>query len=106
MQVDLSLHLLGLCLPRAKMTLRIEKFSEANTATLRLIGRVQVEHLGELNAQIENNETDVTLDLGEVSLVDVDVVRFLGACQAKGVKLTGCSPYIRHWIAIELEREQ
>jgi len=33
------------------------------------------------------------------------VVRFLGACQAKGVKLTGCSPYIRHWIAIELERE-
>jgi anti-anti-sigma regulatory factor len=90
---------------RQKMTLRIEKSSEANTTTLRLIGRVQAEHLDELNTQIKNNEPDVTLDLGEVSLVDIDVVRFLGACQSKGVKLTGCSPYIRDWIALELERE-
>ena len=52
-----------------------------------------------------NSEPRVALDLGEVSLVDVDVVRFLGAWQVKGAKLTGCSPYIRHWIAIELERE-
>ena len=87
------------------MTLRIEKFSEANTTTLRLIGRVQAEHLEALDAEIKNSEPPVTLDLGEVSLVDVDVVRFLGACKAKGVKLTGCSPYISHWIALELERE-
>ena len=87
------------------MTLRIEKFSEANTTTLRLIGRVQAEHLDALNAEIENSEPPVALDLGEVGLVDIDVVRFLGACQAKGVQLTGCSLYIRHWIAIELERE-
>ena len=87
------------------MTLRIEKSCEANTAALRLIGLVQAEHVDELNRLIENNEPDITLDLGEVNLVDIDVVRFLGACQAKGVRLTGCSPYIRDWIAIELERE-
>jgi len=87
------------------MTLRIEKSCEANTEALRLIGRVQAEHVDELNRLIENNEPDITLDLGEVNLVDIDVVRFLGACQAKGVRLTGCSPYIRDWIAIELERE-
>ena len=87
------------------MTLRIEKSCEANTAALRLIGRVRAEHLDELNRLIENNEPDITLDLSEVNLVDIDVVRFLGACQAKGVRLTGCSPYIRDWIAMELERE-
>ena len=49
--------------------------------------------------------SDTTLDLSEVNLVDIDVVRFLGACQAKGVKLAGCSPYIRDWIALKFERE-
>ena len=87
------------------MTLRIEKSCQANTAALRLIGRVQAEHLDELNRLIANNEPDITLDLSQVNLVDIDVVRFLGACQAKGVKLAGCSPYIRDWIALELERE-
>ena len=87
------------------MTLRIEKSSEANTTTFRLIGRVRAEHLEALDAEIKASEPPVALDLEEVDLVDVDVVRFLGACQVKGVKLTGCSPYIRHWIAIELERE-
>lgn len=87
------------------MTLRIEKSSEAKSTTLRLIGRVRAEHLDELNALIENNEPGATLDLTEVSLVDIDAVRFLGACQAKGVRLTGCSPYIRDWIALEFERE-
>ena len=104
-QVDLSLHPVGVCLSTAKMTLRIEKSSEGNTTTIRLIGRVQAEHLEALNAEIKDSEFPVALDLAEVSLVDVDVVRFLGACQVKGVKLIGCSPYIRHWIAIELERE-
>src|SRR5438105_14062350 len=77
------------------MTLRIEKSCEANTTALRLMGRVRAEHLDELNRLIENNEPDITLDLSEVNLVDIDVVRFLGACQAKGVRLTGRSPYIR-----------
>ena len=87
------------------MTLRIEKSSEGNTTTIRLIGRVRAEYLDALNAEIKNSEPPVALDLREVSLVDVDVFRFPGACKAKGVKLTGCSPYIRHWIATELERE-
>jgi hypothetical protein len=38
------------------------------------------------------------LDLSEVSLVDVHVVRFLGTCQAEGVQLLHCSRYIREWI--------
>ena len=37
------------------------------------------------------------LDLQEVTLVDVEVVRFLGLYEAKGVELSHCSPYIREW---------
>ena len=44
------------------------------------------------------HEAGIVLDLEEVTLVDVDVVRFLGMCEAKGVELVRCSPYIREWI--------
>jgi hypothetical protein len=39
--------------------------------------------------------------LEELSLVDVDVVRFLGTCQAAGIKIVHSSPYINDWIAKE-----
>jgi hypothetical protein len=43
------------------------------------------------------------LDLGEVTLVDVDVVRFLKACEADGVEVVHCSRYIREWMLREQE---
>jgi len=43
----------------------------------------------------------VTLDLEEVTLVDVQVVRFLGTCETRGIDLLNCSPYITDWIAKE-----
>ena len=43
----------------------------------------------------------MALDLDEVTLVDVEVVRFLGVCEAAGIALLHCSPYIREWIAKE-----
>ena len=106
MQVDVLLHFNLLVSSRAQMALRIEKSSQGKTTTIRLIGRVQAEHLDALNSEIRSSQPPITLDLGEVSLVDVEVVRFLGACQVKNLTLTGCSRYIRHWISIEVEREQ
>jgi hypothetical protein len=41
------------------------------------------------------------LDLEEVTLVDVEIVRFLGTCEARGATLLNCSPYIRDWIGKE-----
>jgi len=41
------------------------------------------------------------LDLDEVTLVDVDVVRFLKACEAAGVEVVHCSRYIREWMPRE-----
>ena len=86
------------------MTLRIEKVPDGPTTTIRLIGRIRAELVEELQAQIKGSGTAVVLDLEEVSLVDIDVVRFLGACQAEGITLVHGSPYINDWIAQERSR--
>ena len=80
------------------MMLRIERFSDGPSTTIRLTGRMRAEHLPELDAQIRGIELQSVLDLEEVSLVDVEVVRFLGSCEARGATLLNCSPYIRDWI--------
>jgi hypothetical protein len=46
-------------------------------------------------------DPNVTLDLEEVTVVDVEVVRFLGSCEKKGTELLHCPPYIREWISRE-----
>jgi anti-anti-sigma regulatory factor len=80
------------------MVLRIEKVSDEQMVILRLSGRLQSEHLEELKAHIEGLARKVVLDLEEVKLVDSEVVCFLAACEANGVQLSQCSPYIRDWI--------
>jgi anti-anti-sigma regulatory factor len=80
------------------MTLRIEGASDEYGTTIRLIGRMQAEHLDELKAQIKQGGSRIALDLKEVHLVDVEVVRFLGTCQAAGIQLVHCPPYISEWI--------
>jgi hypothetical protein len=59
------------------MTLRIESTSAEGRTVLRLIGRVQSEYLSDLRSQIDGLEWRLALDLDEVTLVDVGVVRFL-----------------------------
>jgi hypothetical protein len=59
---------------------------------------MRAEHLPELEKQTRESESKIVLDLEEVNLVDVEVVRFLGSCEVKGVTLVNCSPYIRDWI--------
>ena len=88
------------------MTLRIEKDSDGKTTTIRLIGRMRRECIEELKAQIEAGGTSVTLDLNEVSLVDLDVIRFLATCQTRGISLVNCSSYINNWIAKERSKEE
>jgi hypothetical protein len=61
------------------------------------MGRVKAEHIDELEKQLEDT-LQVALDLEEVTLVDSEIVKFLGACEAAGVELRGCSMYVREWI--------
>ena len=83
------------------MTLKIEKYWDGHRTNIRLIGRMRAEHLPELEKQIRESGSKIVIDLEEVDLVDVQVVRFLGACEAQGITLLNCSPYIRDWIGKE-----
>jgi anti-anti-sigma regulatory factor len=80
------------------MTLKIERHSAGRTTTLRLTGHLRSEHLEELHEQIGGSATQVVLDLEGVTLVDVEAVRFLGACESDGVMLLHCPPYVRQWV--------
>ncbi len=62
---------------------------------------MQAEHLAEVQNQIDASGPKVRLDLEDLTLVDVQVVRFLGTCEARGIGLLNCSPYINGWIARE-----
>ena len=84
------------------MVLKIDRSADGKRVVLRLSGRIQSENLNQLIALMEQSP-EVVLDLEDVKLVDVEVVQFLAACEAKGTKLMHCSPYIREWILKEKE---
>ena len=83
------------------MTWRIERVSAQGRTILQLSGRIQSECLAELKTQIGVPEPRVALDLKEVTLVDVGVVRFLLVCEESGIELLHCSPYVRQWMVRE-----
>jgi len=85
------------------MTLKIEKLAGEHGTIIKLMGRIRAEHIDELKAQIRASVPKIVLELGEVSLVDADAVRFLGSCESDGIQLLNCSAYIRKWIVRERE---
>ena len=87
------------------MTLRIERTLDGKHTTIRLIGRMCSEHLAELKSLIADSTPAVVLDLDEITLVDVDSVNFLRECQAEGIELRHCPPYICEWMDREQDRE-
>ena len=88
------------------MTLKIEKIVRKRRTTVRLIGRVQAKDLPEVARQLEESSPRGVLQLDEVTLVDVDVVRFLNRCETEGMRLVDCSAYIREWMRREQNRSQ
>jgi anti-anti-sigma regulatory factor len=81
--------------------LKIEKTSSQGKTTIRLSGRFQSGHIEELRSQLQTNGPRFVLDLQEVTLVDLDVVRFLAHAEAAGLKITHRPPYIREWMIRE-----
>src|SRR5271156_2355708 len=92
-----------LLLQHSGVTLKIEKTLSGHVTTIKLMGRIRAEHLAELRAQINASMPNIALELGEVSLVDADAVRFLASCESDGIQLLNCSAYIREWIVRERE---
>jgi hypothetical protein len=74
---------------------------DGHHATFRLIGHLHATHLEALRAHMAGNGPRTVLDLDQVTLVDVEVVRFLGRCEMKGTELLHGPPYIREWTSRE-----
>ena len=83
------------------MTLKIEVACDGATATFRLCGQIDQDHLVELQAEVRRYRPRLVFDLAETTLVDLAAVRFLGTHEGEGVELLRCPRYIREWIARE-----
>jgi hypothetical protein len=68
-----------------------------------LSGRIEGEDIDELRKllELEGVGTSIAMDLKDVTLVDRDAVKFLTDCEADGIKLENCPPYVREWIGRE-----
>jgi anti-anti-sigma regulatory factor len=82
--------------------LRITRVTNTGTPTLIVSGRIGAEQLPDLRQSVEAEQSgDVVLDLREVTLVDLAVVRFFLICEQQGVRIAHCPPYVREWMARE-----
>jgi hypothetical protein len=91
------------CSTEFALTFKIETLPCADRLIIRLIGELDATCLPELEAQIGSGRPSIELEMDEVTLVDIDVVRFLISCEARDIQLRGCPPYIREWIRREKE---
>jgi anti-anti-sigma regulatory factor len=66
----------------------------------KLSGRMDAENVSELEMMLreQGSGSRTVLDLKDLTLVDQDVVRFLGRCEADCIQLRNCPAYIRQWI--------
>ena len=87
------------------MPFRIETAARGRFTVFTLSGRIEEQAITELRRLFEQQTGDycqIVLDLKDVSVVDLEVVRFLVHCLADGVTIENCTPYIREW----MEREK
>jgi hypothetical protein len=97
-------HVLTDGIPRATgvvMTLKIARRSDGQRTMLLLSGRIQSGSVDEVRKQMDGPVTELVFDLTEVTLVDLDAVRFLAVSERAGVQLLNCAHYIREWISRE-----
>jgi anti-anti-sigma regulatory factor len=80
--------------------LRIRRLELDGLTIFSLSGRIEERQVLELRELLdaEGDARDLMLDLEEVRLVDREAVRFLAACQARGIKLRNCPSYIQEWM--------
>lgn len=81
--------------------LRIEKKSDGCVSRLKLSGRIQSGCIDRIRSTMNDGCARKILDLGEITLVDIAVVRFLIICENEGVELEQCPLYVREWMLRE-----
>jgi hypothetical protein len=81
--------------------LRIEKDSDGCVTRLLLSGHIQSDRIACIRSAMNDGCARRILDLREVTLVDIAVVRFLINCEDEGIEMVQCPPYVREWIVRE-----
>jgi hypothetical protein len=80
--------------------LRIHK-REDEDGVFALSGRIDKEDIADLESLIgaEGKDRRIILDLKDMTLTGQDGISFLAQCEAQGISLRNCDPYVREWIA-------
>jgi anti-anti-sigma regulatory factor len=84
--------------------LRILK-TENGDVVFTLSGRIDEANIAELERLIgaEGRDRHIILDLKDVTLTGQDGITFLSQCEAAGIALVNCDPYVREWITRQRE---
>jgi hypothetical protein len=85
------------------MTLRIERTSEGKREIIRLLGRIEQEDLEMLETQTRGSRQVICIDLHDVTLIDIHVVRYLIARQRAGTLFLNIPAFIQEWMRREQE---
>jgi len=87
--------------------LKIERHCEECGTKFLLSGRIQSDQIDCIQSAIRDDSAPKILDLSDVTLVDLEVIRFLIRCEEEGIELVQCPHYVRRWIFRErAESEQ
>jgi hypothetical protein len=81
--------------------LRIQNNSDGFVTNLVLSGRIQADCIACIRSAMSDGCARKILDLNEVTLVDLEVVRFLMSSEDQGIELVQCPVYVREWILRE-----
>ena len=86
------------------MTFRIETEARGRFTAFIMSGRIEKPAIAELRRLfgLQTDYRNIVIDLKDVGLVDREVMSFFMSCEADGVRLENCAPYIREW----MEREK
>ena len=86
------------------MTFRIETAARGRFTVFILSGRIEKQAIAEMRRlfELQTGYRSIVLDLKDVGVIDRDALHFFVRCEADGVKIENCAPYIREW----MEREK
>jgi hypothetical protein len=81
------------------MTCKVVRLIDSDRLVLLFIsGHLQEGYINMIDDLLAKETDPVALDLGEVTLVDREAVKFLATLDARGVGLRNCPGFIREWM--------
>jgi hypothetical protein len=82
------------------MTCKVVRLIEHDQVViLRISGHIHEAHISMIEDLIAKETDPLVFDLQEVTLVGLEVVRLLAACDVRGIELRNCPGFIREWLS-------